>query len=79
MDYDYNGELSTTTDTLDSLFFPNYQHRPSDASSSCTDENALFRSQWNTGMSSYHQPDMECEESNQPERGIAGFVSKLYQ
>jgi hypothetical protein len=79
MDYDYNGELSTTTDTLDSLFFPNYQHRSSDASSSCTDENALFRSQWNTGMGSYHQPDMECEESNQPERGIAGFVSKLYQ
>lgn len=23
--------------------------------------------------------DMDCEEISQPERGIAGFVSKLYQ
>ncbi|KAL9545695.1 hypothetical protein MBANPS3_007031 [Mucor bainieri] len=52
-------------------------HLPSSLSPSPTTD--LSTTHWNMNAPHHHHLDAANEDMNQPERGIAGFVSKLYQ
>lgn len=64
--YNNNNQFQRQTDTLHILTSP-------------TDDMFNRSQQWNSSSDMMDLNNNNNEELNQPERGIAGFVSKLYQ